>query len=144
MAEAHRLWTSPLERRRVRAFGFRPAVEPGVLKREWHDLRVRVSEETLRVAQPGVGELFYDADEKTLLLDGEAFEPTAKSRRLVAAVLGLIQDYERWVEAREGRDERIARTARSSAGQGRRTPYNPLAEARRVHRLLIPRTRRSR
>jgi hypothetical protein len=30
----HLLWTSPEERRRMRAFGFRPAVEPGVLKRE--------------------------------------------------------------------------------------------------------------
>lgn len=128
----------------MRAFGFRPAVEPGVLKREWHNLRVRVSESTLRVAQPGLGELFYEADGRRLLLDGEPFESTPNSRRLVREVLGLIEDYERWVEAREGRDERIARTARGTAGQGRRTPYNPLAEARRVQRLLIPRTRRSR
>ncbi len=38
----HRQWTSPMERRRMRAFGFRPAVEPGVLKREWRGLAVRV------------------------------------------------------------------------------------------------------
>ncbi|MGI9538954.1 MAG: hypothetical protein ACR2N6_02255 [Miltoncostaeaceae bacterium] len=128
----------------MRAFGFRPAVEPGVLKREWHNLGIRASDTALRVAQPGLGELFYDAEDRVLLLDGEPFTPTPKSRRLVREVLALIEDYERWVEAREGRDERIARTARSKAGQGRRTPYNPLAEARRVNRLLIPRTRRSR
>ena len=31
LAAAHRIWSAPDERRRMRAFGFRPAVEAGVL-----------------------------------------------------------------------------------------------------------------
>lgn len=136
-----------------------------MLKREWHGMRVRVSDTALRASLPGAGELFYDADQDRLMVDwwrpvtdrddatarrwrhvgfGEPFELTSSTRELVRTFLDLIENYERWVEAREGRDERIARTARSSASRDRRSPYNPLAETRRVHRLLIPRTRRSR
>ncbi len=137
LAEAHRLWTAPDERRRVRAFGFRPAVEEGVLKREWHGLRVRVSEGSIRAALPGVGELFYQTEDGGIMLDGEAFTATPEGVRIVKGLLDLIHDYERWVEVREGREERIARTTRPG-GRARQTPYNALAEARRVQRLLLP------
>ena len=60
----HRQWNSPDERRRMRAFGFRPAVEPGVLKREWHGLAVRVSAGGMRAARPGAGELAWIAGDR--------------------------------------------------------------------------------
>ena len=53
----HQVWSSPQERRRLRAFGFRPAVEPGVLKREWHGTQVRVGPDALRVVANGVNAL---------------------------------------------------------------------------------------
>ena len=56
-------WTSPDERRRMRVFGFRPAVEPGVLKRDWHGLEVRVSDGLLIARRRGDGEVaFRSAD----------------------------------------------------------------------------------
>ena len=39
----------------MRAFGFRPAVEPGVLKREWRGLAVRVGDHGITAARPGRG-----------------------------------------------------------------------------------------
>ena len=45
----HQVWSSPQERRRLRAFGFRPALENNVLKREWHGVQVRVGPDALRV-----------------------------------------------------------------------------------------------
>lgn len=134
----HLQWTSPGERRRMRAFGFRPAVEPGVLKREWHGLSVRVSESGLRAARPGAGELAWVASDRALLLDGEPFAGRS-GVDLVQELLGLIGAYERWVEAREGREGRIQRTA--EARPDRRT-VNALAETRRLQRLLhTPRAR---
>jgi hypothetical protein len=129
----HRQWTSPGERRRMRAFGFRPAVEPEVLKREWHGLAVRVSRAGIRAAQPGAGELAWIAPEGTLLLDGEPYAGGPEGLPLVESLLALIAAYERWVEAREGRDERIERGR--SAFPDRR-PMNALAETRRLQRLL--------
>ncbi|WP_217913738.1 hypothetical protein [Miltoncostaea marina] len=137
----HRQWMSPDERRRMRAFGFRPAVEPGVLKREWHGLAVRVSASGLRAAQPGEGELAWLADTRTLLLDGEPFAGSPAGMRLVESLLNLIAGYERWVEAREGRDERISR-GRSSLPD--RRPVNALAETRRLQRLMHTPRRRGR
>lgn len=135
----HRQWLSPDERRRIRAFGFRPAVEPGVLKREWHGLAVRVSAAGVRAARPGEGELAWLADSRTLLLDGEPFAGSARGMRLVESLLSLIAAYERWVEAREGRDERIQR---GRAGLPDRRPVNALAETRRLQRLMhTPRKR---
>ena len=49
----------------MRAFGFRPAVEPGVLKREWRGLAVRVSDAGIRAARPGRGELAWIAADRT-------------------------------------------------------------------------------
>jgi hypothetical protein len=129
----HRLWTSPAERRRMRAFGFRPAVEPEVLKREWHGLAVRVSKAGIRAAQPGAGELAWIAPEGTLLLDGEPYAGEPEGLPLVESLLALIAAYERWVEAREGREERIER-GRSTFPD--RRPMNALAETRRLQRLL--------
>lgn len=129
---AHRVWTSPLERRRMRAFGFRPAVEQGVLKRDWRSLRVRVAADGLRVASPGVAELAYVPSEGGLLLDGGPFRPTPAALTIVDELLGLISAYERWVEAREGRKERISR----APTVGDRRPVNSLAETRRLQRML--------
>ena len=136
----HRQWTSPDERRRMRAFGFRPAVEPEVLKREWHGLAVRVSTAGIRAAQPGAGELAWVAPDGTLLVDGEPYTGQPEALPLVESLLALIAAYERWVEAREGREERIER-GRSTFPD--RRPMNALAETRRLQRLLHgPSTRR--
>jgi len=131
---AHALWSAPDERRRMRAFGFRPAVEPGVLKREWHGMGIRVSELALRTALPGAGELVYRAADRAVLLDGEPFRPTEPGMELVRQVLDLIGSYERWVEAREGRQGRIERGHSSVTPVGRNV--NPLAETRRLQRLI--------
>jgi hypothetical protein len=129
----HRQWTSPDERRRMRAFGFRPAVEPGVLKREWHGLAVRVSLAGVRAARPGEGELAWLAEGRTLLLDGRPYGGEAAGMGLVESLLELIAAYERWVEAREGREEWIQR---GRALPSDRRPVNALAETRRLQRLL--------
>jgi len=129
----HRQWSSPDERRRMRAFGFRPAVEPGVLKREWHGLAVRVSLSGIRAARPGAGELAWIADSRTLLLDGEPYPGGGAGLALVENLLDLIAAYERWVEAREGREERIQR---GRTGPPDRRPVNALAETRRLQRML--------
>jgi hypothetical protein len=133
---AHAVWTSPDERRRMRYFGFRPAVEPGVLKRDWHGMGVRVSATTLRVARPGAGELVYRAGDRAVLLDGSPFVATEGGLELVGRLLDLVQAYERWVEAREGRQERIGRV---HVGTADRRPVNALAETRRLQRLLVAR-----
>jgi hypothetical protein len=131
---AHAVWSSPEERRRMRSFGFRPAVEPGVLKRDWHGMGVRVSATTLRVARPGAGELVYRSGDRAVLLDGSPFSSTEAGLDLVRQLLDLVQGYERWVEAREGRQERIGRVA--NVGTPDRRPINALAETRRLQRLL--------
>lgn len=137
---AHALWSAPEERRRMRAFGFRPAVEPGVLKREWHGMSVRISGTTFRVARPGAGELVYRAGDRAVLLNGEPFEITDTSLELVRQLLDLVQNYERWVEVREGRQGRIDRLANVQSND--RRPVNALAETRRLQRMLqIPRSR---
>jgi hypothetical protein len=137
---AHRQWVSPDERRRMRAFGFRPAVEPGVMKREWHGLAVRVSSAGIRAARPGEGELAWVAADRSLLLDGQPFTGGPKGLGLVDGMLDLIAAYERWVEAREGREERIERARQAFPD---RRPMNALAETRRLQRMLHqPRARR--
>jgi hypothetical protein len=135
----HLQWTSPEERRRTRAFGFRPAVETGVLKREWHGLAVRVSEAGIRAARPGRGELAWVAADRALLVDGAPYTGGRSGLDLVQELLGLISSYERWIEAREGREGRIRRTAEAFPD---RRPVNALAETRRLQRLLhAPRAR---
>jgi hypothetical protein len=129
----HRQWTSPDERRRMRAFGFRPAVEAGVLKRDWHGLSVRVSQTGIRAARPGRGELAWIAGARELLLDGERYAGGRAGVGLVQELLDLIGAYERWVEAREGREGRIRRGADAFPD---RRPVNALAETRRLQRLL--------
>jgi hypothetical protein len=136
LATSLELWSSPIERRRLRAFGFRPAVEPGVLKREYRGLNVRVSDAALRAALPGVGELYVRRDDASLLLDGRPFEPSEEGREVAEALVAMIQDYERWVEAREGREERIARARRIDVSRATPRPYNTLAETRRLQRIM--------
>ena len=129
----HRQWISPLERRRMRAFGFRPAVEPGVLKREWRGLAVRAGEEDIRASRPGDGELVWREQGRALELDGAPYKGGPEGVGLVEGLLDLIAAYERWVEAREGREERIMR---ARPGPTDRRPMNALAETRRLQRLL--------
>src|SRR5262249_32693760 len=54
---ALRVWSDPAERRRMRAFGFVPALQSGVLKRDWHGSQVRVAQGRLVVRAPGWGGL---------------------------------------------------------------------------------------
>lgn len=139
LSSAHLVWSTADERRRMRYFGFRPAVEPGVLKREWHGVAVRVGPDALRAAWPGTGELHLCVPERSLLLDGRPFVPTPDGMSLAQHVLDLIQAYERWVEAREGKDERLSR-GRVDGGRH----VNPLAETRRFQRALQVRRRATR
>lgn len=128
----------------MRAFGFRPAVEPGVLKREWRGAAVRVSEACLRLRGPDGARLEFHLEPggaPTLLLDDAPLGPGAAEGPMVAVVLDLVGSYERWVEAREGRRERIDRALRQA--DPNRQPMNALAETRRLQRLLqTPRRRR--
>ncbi len=135
----HQVWSSPQERRRLRAFGFRPAVEHGVLKREWHGTQVRVGPDALRIMSQAGGELAW-CPVSGLTLDGGPFAPTANGIALADAVNGLIQSYERWIEAREGREERLRRGHWSAAD---RRQVNALAETRRLQRLLAGGARRA-
>ncbi|MEW6581731.1 MAG: hypothetical protein AB1416_03110, partial [Actinomycetota bacterium] len=127
------VWGAPGERRRMRLFGFRPAVEEGVLKREWHDLKVRAYPDRLVVAQEEGSTLTFDIADGVVRLDGEPFRPTPTGLAIAEALVGLIEGYERWVEAREGRVERLRR-ARPGASDPR--PVNALAETRRIRRIL--------
>ena len=136
VAAAHALWTSPEERRRTRAFGFRPAVEPGVLKRDWRGLQVRVSAEWLRARDiDGDALEFHDGPgEPVLIHNGEPLRAENVEAPIVATLLDLVGSYERWVEAREGRQERMSRIGRSEVADRRQV--NALAEARRLQRML--------
>jgi hypothetical protein len=137
----HQVWSTAQERRRLRAFGFRPAVESGVLKREWHGAQVRVGPEELRViATDGSGELAWDP-QRGVTLDGGPFRATPAGIALADSINGLIHGYERWVEAREGREERLRRGHWSAAD---RRQVNALAETRRLQRLLTGRAARGR
>ncbi len=129
----HQVWSSPQERRRLRAFGFRPAVENGVLKREWHGTQVRVGPDALRVVADDSGADLAWTPDVGLTLDDGAFAPTADGIALADAINGLIQGYERWIEAREGREERLRRGHWSATD---RRQVNALAETRRLQRLL--------
>lgn len=127
------VWGSPAERRRMRLFGFRPAVEDGVLKREWHGLAIRVKEGRLSVADEAGRALTYSNEDGIVRLDGEPFASTPDGLALVEPLVSLVENYERWVEAREGRDERLKRAR--AAGRDTR-PMNALAETRRLRRIF--------
>jgi hypothetical protein len=126
-------WTSSDERRRMRVFGFRPAVEPGVLKRDWHGLEVRVADGVLIARRRGEGEVVFRAEDRSLEYDGGPFVARKRPLALVQSLLELIQAYERWVEAREGREGRLARGHWSGPDP---RPVNALAETRRLQRVL--------
>jgi hypothetical protein len=131
IATAHAQWSALAERRRLRAFGFRPAVEPGVLKREWRGAQIRISVTDVS-ANGATGSLHYQAADRLLTVDGKPFSP-AEHREIADTVLDLIREYERWVEAREGREERIQRARNISRD---RRQVNALAETRRLQRVL--------
>ncbi len=130
---AHALWMAPAERRRMRAYGFRPAVEDGVLKRDWHRLRVRVSASEIRARHAVYGELAYRAEDDELLFNQAPFDGSDAALKTAELMVSLINDYERWIEVREGRASRLRRT--TSIGSDRR-PLNAIAETRRLQRLL--------
>jgi len=137
----HQVWSTARERRRLRAFGFRPAVESGVLKREWRGTQVRVGPDALRVvADNGSGDLTWEP-QAGLTLDGGPFRATPAGIALADSINGLIHGYERWVEAREGRKERLRRGHWSAAD---RRQVNALAETRRLQLLLTGRAARFR
>lgn len=120
------------ERRRLRAYGFRPAVEPGVLKRDWQGVEIRLSPESMRAIDPGRGELRVTAAGE-LTFRGEPIVDQQDALAVADTLVSLISDYERWVEAREGRASRLRR---AHAAQTDRRPVNALAETRRLQRLL--------
>ncbi len=130
---AHALWLQPAERRRMRAYGFRPAVEEGILKREWHQLAIRVGAAEIRARHSAHGELVYRADDDQLLFDDEAFDGSDAALNTAESLVSLINDYERWIEVREGRASRLRRN--ESVGSDRR-PLNAIAETRRLQRML--------
>lgn len=117
----------------MRAYGFRPAVEGGVLKREWHGLSVRVGAEEIRARHPRLGELVYRPVDEELLFGGAPFDGSEAALEIADLLVSLVNDYERWVEVREGRASRLRRT--ESATSDRR-PLNAIAETRRLQRLL--------
>ena len=123
----------------MRAFGFRPAVEPGVLKREWESAEVRVSATHLRVREGSRERLTFTAAASTLEFDGAPFVATGEGLALAETLMRLIHEYERWVEAREGRRGRIER---AGPGDRRGRPLNTLAEVRRLQRALQSSRRR--
>lgn len=125
----------------MRAFGFAPAQEEGVLKREWKGLQVRVDAERLRVIRPAGGEIMHLASTNEATLDGGAVSPTPIAVEIIRGLVDLIRSYERWVEVREGRDGRLGRGP--WVGPDRR-PYNALAETRRLQRLLAQSSRATR
>jgi hypothetical protein len=127
------VWGSPAERRRMRLFGFRPAVEDGVLKRDWHGLAVRVRAGRLSVTDEDGRKLTYTTDDGVVRLDGEPFQPSVEGLTLVEPLVSLVENYERWVEAREGRDERLKRARAASLDK---RPMNALAETRRLRRIF--------
>lgn len=117
----------------MRAYGFRPAVEDGVLKREWHQMGVRVSAHEIRARHAAHGELAYVAQDDALLFNDAAFDGSDAALRIAELMVSLINDYERWIEAREGRASRLRRTETLSSD---RRPLNAIAETRRLQRLL--------
>lgn len=130
---AHDVWVQPPERRRLRAYGFRPAVEEGVLKREWHQLVVRISNDGVVTRHRQLGELSFTATDEVLRFNGAPFDDSATALEMADLLVSLINDYERWVEVREGRASRLRRTQSVSAD---RRPVNAIAETRRLQRML--------
>ncbi|MDH3724162.1 MAG: hypothetical protein OER93_00225 [Thermoleophilia bacterium] len=131
IATAHAQWSAPAERRRLRAFGFRPAVEAEVLKREWRGAQIRTSITGIVAVGDGA-KLHYRAADGSLTVNEAPFLP-AEHRDIANTLLDLIREYERWVEAREGREERIRRGVNISRD---RRQVNALAETRRLQRVL--------
>lgn len=117
----------------MRAYGFRPAVEDGVLKREWHQLRVRVGAGGIRARHPVHGELAYRPDDDALMFNGGPFDGSDPALQTAELMVSLISDYERWIEVREGRASRLRRTASIASD---RRPLNAIAETRRLQRML--------
>ncbi len=131
---AYDIWVQPAERRRLRAYGFRPAAhENGVLKRDWHGVEVRVGAEGILAHHPRLGDLRYDPGTDALLFNQRPFDDTPTALEAADLLVSLINDYERWVEVREGRAIRLRRTKSISSDP---RPINAIAETRRLQRML--------
>ena len=117
----------------MRAYGFRPAVEDGVLKREWHQLGIRVNASGIRARHARLGELAYHAGDDELLFNGAPFDGSDRALQTAELMVSLINDYERWIEVREGRASRLRRNESISSD---RRPLNAIAETRRLQRML--------
>ena len=117
----------------MRAYGFRPAVEDGVLKRDWHGMAIRVGAAEIRAKHLEHGELVYRAEAEALEHDGVPFDGSEQALKAAEALVSLINDYERWIEVREGRASRLRRTESIVAD---RRPLNAIAETRRLQRML--------
>lgn len=131
---AYDVWRQPGERRRMRAYGFRPSAhKEGVLKREWHQITVRVGPNRIRATHAELGELIFRNEDSALLFNGRPFDDSPAALEIANLLVSLINDYERWVEVREGRASRLRRT-RSVTSDPR--PINAIAETRRLQRLL--------
>lgn len=122
----------------MRAFGFRPAVEAGVLKREWEKSEVRISNVRMSISDPELGQLLLSVDDNSLTFEDVPFVATGDGLTVAESLMRLIHEYERWVEAREGRQQRIERSA---SGSRQQRPVNALAEVRRLQRSLQSRRR---
>lgn len=131
---AYDVWRQPGERRRMRAYGFRPSAQKeGVLKRDWHQITVRVGPNRIRATHRDLGELIFRNEDSALLFNGKPFDDSPAALETANLLVSLINDYERWIEVREGRASRLRRT-RSVTSDPR--PINAIAETRRLQRLL--------
>ena len=92
----------------------------------------------LLAAKPGVGAVTYSDADGVLRFDDRPFKATKRPMEVAEGLVGLIEAYERWVEAREGRDGRLSRGGPSM----QQRPYNALAETRRLRRIMAASPRR--
>lgn len=133
---AYDVWMQPGERRRMRAYGFRPSAhEEGTLKRDWHGTSIRVGTNGILATHARIGELRYDPGLGALLFNQKPFDDSAAALEAADNLVSLINDYERWVEMREGRASRLRRTKTASLPSDPR-PVNAIAETRRLQRML--------
>ncbi len=133
---AYDVWMQPGERRRMRAYGFRPSArEDGTLKRDWHGTNVRVGVDGVLAVNKRLGELRYDSHSGSLLFNQAPFDDSPAALEAADNLVSLINDYERWIEMREGRASRLRRTKSASLPSDPR-PVNAIAETRRLQRML--------
>ena len=75
----------------------------------------------------------YLAADEELLFEDAPFDGSEAALEIADLLVSLINDYERWIEVREGRASRLRRTEGATSD---RRPLNAIAETRRLQRLL--------